>query len=667
MFRNFKGRLLPQAAAIATFWIVLSLLAVDVTAQTSVLPPNGILGFNAYPSPDASAIFSTIGVAGQSFNQARSIQTKRSFANPWDAGLVVNAAASVAKDDVIAGEIWLRRVSAVTPDGAGYAQLNFERNSGDYLKSLAVSIVEDVGVWTRLRFAFRSLDNFPVGSAQVSVFLGYGPQAIQLGGLRMTNYGASVSLGSFTNEMTYSGRSLLAPWRAAAASRIEQLRRSDLTVEVRDLMGRKVPGAVVDVRMKRHAFGFGSAVNGSLLFKSGVPYDHYRQVVTQWFNKVVIENDLKWPSWEGNRNLGVNSVNWLRQRGIAVRGHNLIWPGVEFLPADVPPLFAAPDSLRTRINSHFTNELGLLAGKCVEWDVINEPPVQRDVMNVLGDAEMNAWMRTARALDPKAKLFINDYDNIEALIPNNPHANTFFGICSNMVRTGVPLDGIGLQGHYLGALPSLTQVLSTMDRFATLGPDLEITEFDVDVADPAAQAEYTRDLLTAGFSHPKSIGILLWGFWESSHWRPNAALFNAAWNMRPNGVAYSNLVFSTWWTQTNGIADGAGALSLRGFKGDYEIRLHPAIGSFATNISLLSPTTIQLVIDTGEIELIAEKQGGEILMSWPQSALPWVLEAAVNSASPQWGKVFKAPVKVGSRWQVAVPTSGIAQMFRLRR
>ena len=196
MLRNFKGRLLPQAAAIGTFWIVLSLLAVDVTAQTSVLPPNGILGFNAYPSPDASAIFSTIGVAGQSFNQARSIQTKRSFANPWDAGLVVNAAASVAKDDVIAGEIWLRRVSAVTADGAGYAQLNFERNSGDYLKSLAVSIVEDVGVWTRLRFAFRSLDNFPVGSAQVSVFLGYGPQAIQLGGLRMTNYGASVSLGS---------------------------------------------------------------------------------------------------------------------------------------------------------------------------------------------------------------------------------------------------------------------------------------------------------------------------------------------------------------------------------------------------------------------------------------------------------------------------------------
>lgn len=630
-----------------------------------MLPPGGILGLNFYAPPDGSVARSIVSVSGQSFSQAWSVQTTRSLANPWDAAFVANAAAAVAKNDVIAGELWMRRLSGA--EGVGFSQLNFERNSGDYAKSLSVSVLEEAGVWTRLRFAFRSIDQFPAGTAQISLWLGFGPQSIQLGGLRMTNYGVSVPLSAFTNEMSYPGRSPQAAWRAGAESRIEQIRKTDLKLEVRDLMGRPVPGAVVDVRMKRHVFGFGSAVDGGLLFKSGAPYDQYRQVVTQWFNKVVLENDLKWPSWEGNRTLGVNAVNWLRQRGIVVRGHNLIWPGTPFLPSDVPALFVAPDRLRARINAHFTNELGLLAGKCLEWDVINEPPVQRDVMDVLGDTEMSAWMRLARALDPKAKLFINDYDNIESLSANTPHANTFIGICSNMLRTGVPLDGIGLQGHYLGSLPSLTHVLATLDRFAALGPDLEITELDVDVPDSAAQADYTRDLLTAGFSHPKTIGILLWGFWESRHWRPNAALFDAAWGMKPNGIAYSNLVFSTWWTQTNGVADISGSLSIRGFKGDYEIRLHPAAGLLDTNISLLSPTTLQLTLDTGAIELRAERRGAEVVLSWPKSALPWALESASEAPAPQWTKAPQPVVAVGPRWQATVPVAESSRIYRLRR
>jgi len=59
---------------------------------------------------------------------------------------------------------------------------------------------------------------------------------------------------------TYAGRDPDGPWRDAARRRIRQHRMADLVVTVTDAAGKPVPGARVDVRMQRHAFGFGSAV-----------------------------------------------------------------------------------------------------------------------------------------------------------------------------------------------------------------------------------------------------------------------------------------------------------------------------------------------------------------------------------------------------------------------
>ena len=51
------------------------------------------------------------------------------------------------------------------------------------------------------------------------------------------------------------------------------------------------------------------------------------------------------------------------------------------------------------------------------------------------------------------------------------------------------------------------------------------TELDINLADEQLQADYFRDFLVASASHPNINGIVLWGFWESQHWRHDAALF----------------------------------------------------------------------------------------------------------------------------------------------
>ncbi len=48
------------------------------------------------------------------------------------------------------------------------------------------------------------------------------------------------------------------------------------------------------------------------------------------------------------------------------------------------------------------------------------------------------------------------------------------------------------------------------------------------------------------FSHEGVGGILMWGFWDKAHWRPNAAIVNGD-NLTPNaaGAAYIKLFHET--------------------------------------------------------------------------------------------------------------------------
>ena len=77
--------------------------------------------------------------------------------------------------------------------------------------------------------------------------------------------------------------------------------------------------------------------------------------------------------------------------------------------------------------------------------------------------------------------------------------------------------------------------------------------------------------MTVIFSHPAMEAITMWGFWENTHWRPDAALYRSDWSEKPALTAYQDLVFDAWWTEELGVSDDLGELMLRGFKGEYDI------------------------------------------------------------------------------------------------
>jgi hypothetical protein len=69
--------------------------------------------------------------------------------------------------------------------------------------------------------------------------------------------------------------------------------------------------------------------------------------------------------------------------------------------------------------------------------------------------------------------------------------------------------------------------------------------------------------------------FLYWGFWAGRHWRPEAALFNLNWTIRPQGEMYKQLVFDEWWTPEQTLSSDASGNAVFGscFLGTYDVEV----------------------------------------------------------------------------------------------
>ena len=204
--------------------------------------------------------------------------------------------------------------------------------------------------------------------------------------------------------------------------------------------------------------------------------------------------------------------------------------------------------------------------------MINEPYSNHDLMDICGNSVMVEWFKRMRQRLPDTPLAINDYGIITVPF-DDAHVEHYQKTISYLLEQDAPIDVIGIQGHFSGDPPSIERILQQLDRFADLGLKIRITEFDIDTHDEDLQADFTRDLYTAAFSHPAVIGIQNWGFWSKAHWRPRAALFRDDWSPKPNALAYKKLVHETWTTHTSINSNAQGRISLPAFWGHYEISI----------------------------------------------------------------------------------------------
>ncbi|MEW2620458.1 endo-1,4-beta-xylanase [Streptomyces sp. NPDC048106] len=269
---------------------------------------------------------------------------------------------------------------------------------------------------------------------------------------------------------------------------------------------------------------FGSATDNSELNDSS-----YTAVLGSEFDSITPGNSMKWDTVEptqGQFNFsgGDAIVSFAQAHNQQVRGHNLVWHNQ--LPGWVSSL---PSSqVQAAMENHITKEATHYKGKVYAWDVVNEPfnddgTYRTDAFyNAMGKDYIADALKTAHAADPTAKLYINDY-NIEG---SSAKADAMYQLASDLKKQGVPLDGIGFQGHLAIQYSMPANMQQNLQRFAALGLDVAFTELDVRMQMPAdstklaTQADYYRQVTNACLAVSRCVGITVWDFDDKYSWVP---------------------------------------------------------------------------------------------------------------------------------------------------
>jgi endo-1,4-beta-xylanase len=272
----------------------------------------------------------------------------------------------------------------------------------------------------------------------------------------------------------------------------------------------------------------GTAVDTSALVSDAT----YRTLVAQQFNSVTPENVMKWEVVQPQRDTwnfteADKLVDFARAHKQKVRGHTLVWHSQ--LPSWVTSGTWTKKELRQILRDHVQTEVGHFRGKIWAWDVVNEAfnedGTLRDTLwlRTLGPGYIADAFRWAHKADPKAILFYNDY-NIEG---KGAKSDAVYALVKKLRRQGVPIQGVGVQGHLSTDYDLPTDMPGNLHRFGKLGVRTAVTEADVRITLPASPAE--RLAQSAGYSYMlqscllerRCISYTVWGFTDKYSWVPN--------------------------------------------------------------------------------------------------------------------------------------------------
>jgi GH35 family endo-1,4-beta-xylanase len=223
------------------------------------------------------------------------------------------------------------------------------------------------------------------------------------------------------------------------------------------------------------------------------------------------------------------------------------------------------EALRAALHERVRSVVARYKGSIDEFDVDNEMLHCDYLARRLGPSVRQDFFFDARAANPRAVLYLNDYGIVEG-----GKLDAYVDQIKELLSLGVPLGGIGVQLHVPGDVDmvELDRALTVLGEFHL---PVKITEFSCDAEDENVQAKTLEHVYRTAFAHPAVTGILMWGFWEKAVWRPRAAILRADFTQKPSAIVYEDLVHREWSTHESGVTGPDGRFSCRAFRGELEV------------------------------------------------------------------------------------------------
>jgi endo-1,4-beta-xylanase len=225
-------------------------------------------------------------------------------------------------------------------------------------------------------------------------------------------------------------------------------------------------------------------------------------LIIKEFNSITAENAMKM----GPIHPKENEYNWsdadsiaafAKRNGMKLRGHNLLWhnQAPAWMFTDEAGKAVSKEQLLQRLKDHITTVVNRYKGTIYAWDVVNEAISDKpgeylrnsEWLKICGEEYIARAFQYAHEADPAALLFYNDYNEI-----NPEKREKIFRLVKGLKDAGIPIHGIGLQGHWAINEPSEQELENTLARFSQSGLKMHITELDISVYNKEHDARQRR-------------------------------------------------------------------------------------------------------------------------------------------------------------------------------
>ena len=219
------------------------------------------------------------------------------------------------------------------------------------------------------------------------------------------------------------------------------------------------------------------------------------KVILREFNSITAENAMKPQPTEPRK----GEFNWedadriadfCRRNGIKMRGHTLMWHSQigTWMYQDENGKLLPKEEFYANMKHHIQAIVNRYKDVVYCWDVVNEavadspvfpgaPELRNSPMyQIAGEEFIYKAFEYAHEADPDALLFYNDYNDAEPA-----KSQRIYNLVKRMKDAGVPVDGIGMQGHYNIYGPSMEDVDKAISLYSTVVKHIHVTELDIRV------------------------------------------------------------------------------------------------------------------------------------------------------------------------------------------